>query len=80
MLIACVPPPQIHVYSLETGKAVACVGDSPGDFTCIHLDEGNAPHMMVCGNKDRRWVAYANKNKQDTLKHKHMNQKKQTYT
>uniref|UniRef100_A0A3Q2X894 F-box and WD repeat domain containing 8 n=1 Tax=Hippocampus comes TaxID=109280 RepID=A0A3Q2X894_HIPCM len=45
---------KIHVYSLETGKAVACVGDSPGDFTCIHLDEGNAPHMMVCGNKDRR--------------------------
>ncbi|XP_077378583.1 F-box/WD repeat-containing protein 8 isoform X2 [Festucalex cinctus] len=45
---------KIHVYSLETGKAVACVGDSPGDFTCIHLGGSNAPHMMVCGNKDRR--------------------------
>ncbi|XP_061622796.1 F-box/WD repeat-containing protein 8 [Phyllopteryx taeniolatus] len=45
---------KIHVYSLATGKAVACVGDSPGDFTCIHLHDGNAPHMMVCGNNDRR--------------------------
>ncbi|XP_077417651.1 F-box/WD repeat-containing protein 8 [Vanacampus margaritifer] len=45
---------KIHVYSLETGAAVACVGDSPGDFTCLHLGGGNAPHMMACGNKDRR--------------------------
>ncbi|XP_061674123.1 F-box/WD repeat-containing protein 8 isoform X2 [Syngnathoides biaculeatus] len=45
---------KIHVYSLETGKPVAFVGDSPGDFTCIRLHDDNAPHMMVCGNNDRR--------------------------
>lgn len=44
---------QIHVYSIETGKAVACVGNSPGDFTCVNLRD-SAPHLLVCGNKDRR--------------------------
>ncbi len=44
---------QIHVYSLETGKPVACVGNSPGDFTCINLRDA-PPHLLVCGNKDRR--------------------------
>ncbi|KAK5870792.1 hypothetical protein PBY51_003708 [Eleginops maclovinus] len=44
---------KIHVYSLETGKPVACVGDSLGDFTCINLRD-SPPHLMVCGNKDRR--------------------------
>lgn len=45
---------QIHVCSLETGKPVACVGGSPGDFTCINLKDA-PPHLLVCGNKDRRW-------------------------
>ncbi|TDH13074.1 hypothetical protein EPR50_G00054100 [Perca flavescens] len=44
---------KIHVYSLETGKPVACVGDSLGDFTCINLRD-SPPHLLVCGNKDRR--------------------------
>ncbi|XP_068460540.1 F-box/WD repeat-containing protein 8 isoform X2 [Clinocottus analis] len=44
---------KIHVYSLETGKPVACVGDSLGDFTCVNLRDG-PPHLLVCGNKDRR--------------------------
>ncbi|XP_073322471.1 F-box/WD repeat-containing protein 8 [Pagrus major] len=44
---------KIHVYSLETGKPVACVGSSPGDFTCINLRDA-PPHLLVCGNKDRR--------------------------
>lgn len=44
---------KIHVYSLETGKAEACVGSSPGDFTCINLRD-SPPHLVVCGNKDRR--------------------------
>ncbi|XP_061134889.1 F-box/WD repeat-containing protein 8 [Syngnathus typhle] len=45
---------KIHVYSVETAKEVVCVGDSPGDFTCVHLQDGSAPHIMACGNKDRR--------------------------
>ncbi|XP_022608479.1 F-box/WD repeat-containing protein 8 isoform X2 [Seriola dumerili] len=44
---------KIHVYSLETGKSAACVGNSPGDFTCINLRD-SSPHLLVCGNKDRR--------------------------
>lgn len=44
---------KIHVYSLETSKPTACVGNSPGDFTCINLRDG-PPHLLVCGNKDRR--------------------------
>uniref|UniRef100_A0A7N6BFE5 F-box domain-containing protein n=1 Tax=Anabas testudineus TaxID=64144 RepID=A0A7N6BFE5_ANATE len=44
---------KIHIYSLETGKPVACVGNSPGDFTCINLRD-SPPHLLVCGNKDRR--------------------------
>ncbi|KAK7933838.1 hypothetical protein WMY93_004734 [Mugilogobius chulae] len=44
---------KIHVYSLETGKAEACVGSSAGDFTCINLRDSPA-HLVVCGNKDRR--------------------------
>ncbi|XP_070689118.1 F-box/WD repeat-containing protein 8 [Pempheris klunzingeri] len=44
---------KIHIYSLETGKPVMCVGNSPGDFTCINLGDG-PPHLLVCGNKDRR--------------------------
>ncbi|XP_047447379.1 F-box/WD repeat-containing protein 8 [Mugil cephalus] len=45
---------KIHVYSLETSKPTACVGSSPGDFTCINLRDSNLPHLLVCGNKDRR--------------------------
>lgn len=45
---------QIHVCSLETGKPLVCVGGSPGDFTCINLKDA-PPHLLVCGNKDRRW-------------------------
>ncbi|XP_057687546.1 F-box/WD repeat-containing protein 8-like isoform X1 [Corythoichthys intestinalis] len=45
---------KIHVYNIETGKALACVGDAPGDFTCVQFDDVSAPHMMLCGNKDRR--------------------------
>uniref|UniRef100_A0A672IGZ3 F-box/WD repeat-containing protein 8 n=1 Tax=Salarias fasciatus TaxID=181472 RepID=A0A672IGZ3_SALFA len=44
---------KIHVYSLETSKPAACVGNSPGDFTCIDL-RNSPPHLLVCGNKDRR--------------------------
>lgn len=44
---------QIHVYNLETGKPVVCVGSSLGDFTCINLRDA-PPHLLVCGNKDRR--------------------------
>ncbi|GLD54356.1 F-box/WD repeat-containing protein 8 [Lates japonicus] len=44
---------KIHVYSLETGKPAVCVGNSPGDFTCINLRD-SPPHLLVCGNKDRR--------------------------
>lgn len=44
---------KIHVYSLETGKADVCVGSSSGDFTCINLRD-SPPHLVVCGNKDRR--------------------------
>nr|XP_020492270.1 F-box/WD repeat-containing protein 8 [Labrus bergylta] len=44
---------KIHVYSLETGKLVATVGDSLGDFSCINLRD-SPPHLLVCGNKDRR--------------------------
>ncbi|KAM8886698.1 F-box/WD repeat-containing protein 8 isoform 3-T3 [Spinachia spinachia] len=44
---------KIHVCSLEAGKPVACVGDSLGDFTCIALRD-SPPHLLVCGNKDRR--------------------------
>uniref|UniRef100_A0AAQ5XGM0 F-box/WD repeat-containing protein 8 n=1 Tax=Amphiprion ocellaris TaxID=80972 RepID=A0AAQ5XGM0_AMPOC len=44
---------KIHVYSLETSKPTVCVGNSPGDFTCINLRDG-PPHLLVCGNKDRR--------------------------
>lgn len=44
---------KIHVYSLETGKVEVCVGSSPGDFTCINLRD-SPPHLVVCGNKDRR--------------------------
>ncbi|XP_062237425.1 F-box/WD repeat-containing protein 8 [Platichthys flesus] len=44
---------KIHIYSLETGKSTGCVGSSPGDFTCINLRD-SAPHLLVCGNKDRR--------------------------
>lgn len=44
---------QIHVCSLETGKPVVSVGGSPGDFTCINLKD-TPPHLLVCGNKDRR--------------------------
>uniref|UniRef100_A0AAQ4P152 F-box and WD repeat domain containing 8 n=1 Tax=Gasterosteus aculeatus aculeatus TaxID=481459 RepID=A0AAQ4P152_GASAC len=48
---------KIHVCSLETGKAVACVGDSLGDFTCIDLRD-SPPHLLVCGNKDRRVTVF----------------------
>ncbi|KAM9744477.1 F-box/WD repeat-containing protein 8 [Menidia menidia] len=44
---------KIHVYSLETSKPAACVGNSPGDYTCINLRDA-PPHLLVCGNKDRR--------------------------
>ncbi|XP_074525702.1 F-box/WD repeat-containing protein 8 [Halichoeres trimaculatus] len=44
---------KIHVYSLETKKPVVCVGNSPGDFSCINLRD-SPPHLLVCGNKDRR--------------------------
>ncbi|XP_028270049.1 F-box/WD repeat-containing protein 8-like isoform X1 [Parambassis ranga] len=44
---------KIHVYSLESNKPAACVGNSPGDFTCINLRD-SSPHLLVCGNKDRR--------------------------
>ncbi|MEQ2305036.1 hypothetical protein AMECASPLE_033387 [Ameca splendens] len=44
----------IHVYSLETGKPIVCVGSSPGDFTCVNLRD-STPHLLVCGNKDRRF-------------------------
>ncbi|XP_061750255.1 F-box/WD repeat-containing protein 8 [Nerophis ophidion] len=44
---------KIHVYSLETSKPAACVGNSPGDFTCINLRDSPA-HLLACGNKDRR--------------------------
>ncbi|XP_030594091.1 F-box/WD repeat-containing protein 8 [Archocentrus centrarchus] len=44
---------KIHVYSLETLKPAVCVGSSPGDFTCINLRD-SPPHLLVCGNKDRR--------------------------
>ncbi|XP_029016420.1 F-box/WD repeat-containing protein 8 [Betta splendens] len=44
---------KVHVCSLETGKPVASVGSSPGDFTCINLRD-SPPHLLVCGNKDRR--------------------------
>ncbi|XP_072243531.1 F-box/WD repeat-containing protein 8 [Leuresthes tenuis] len=44
---------KIHVYNLETNKLTVCVGNSPGDFTCVNLRDG-PPHMLVCGNKDRR--------------------------
>ncbi|XP_035513896.1 F-box/WD repeat-containing protein 8 [Morone saxatilis] len=44
---------KIHIYNLETGKPVVCVGNSPGDFTCINLRDTPA-HLLVCGNKDRR--------------------------
>uniref|UniRef100_A0A3B5A7N6 F-box and WD repeat domain containing 8 n=1 Tax=Stegastes partitus TaxID=144197 RepID=A0A3B5A7N6_9TELE len=43
---------KIHVYSLETSKPTVCVGNSPGDFTCINLRD-SPPHLLVCGNKDR---------------------------
>ncbi|KAM9392739.1 F-box/WD repeat-containing protein 8 isoform 2-T2 [Pholidichthys leucotaenia] len=44
---------KIHIYSLETRKPMVCVGNSPGDFTCINLKDA-PPHLLVCGNKDRR--------------------------
>ncbi|XP_072289641.1 F-box/WD repeat-containing protein 8 [Eucyclogobius newberryi] len=44
---------KIHVYSLETGNSDVCVGSSAGDFTCINLRD-SPPHLVVCGNKDRR--------------------------
>ncbi|XP_054629589.1 F-box/WD repeat-containing protein 8 [Dunckerocampus dactyliophorus] len=44
---------KIHIYSVETGKPATCVGNSPGDFTCINLLDGPA-HLLACGNKDRR--------------------------
>uniref|UniRef100_UPI0037E80144 F-box/WD repeat-containing protein 8 n=1 Tax=Semicossyphus pulcher TaxID=241346 RepID=UPI0037E80144 len=44
---------KIHVYSLETGKSVVCVGNSLGDFSCINLRD-SPPHLLACGNKDRR--------------------------
>uniref|UniRef100_A0A3P9M3Z4 F-box and WD repeat domain containing 8 n=1 Tax=Oryzias latipes TaxID=8090 RepID=A0A3P9M3Z4_ORYLA len=44
---------KIHVYSLETSKPAVCVGGSLGDFTCINLRDA-PPHLLVCGNKDRR--------------------------
>ncbi|CAK6959780.1 F-box/WD repeat-containing protein 8 [Scomber scombrus] len=44
---------KIHVYSVETGKQTVCVGNSPGDFTCINLRDSPV-HLLVCGNKDRR--------------------------
>ncbi|XP_031426061.1 F-box/WD repeat-containing protein 8 [Clupea harengus] len=44
---------KIQVYSLETGKLAATVGNSAGDFTCINLRDG-PPNLLVCGNKDRR--------------------------
>ncbi|KAM7415734.1 hypothetical protein PAMA_018002 [Pampus argenteus] len=44
---------KIHVYSVETGKPTVCVGNSPGDFTCIDLRDSPV-HLLVCGNKDRR--------------------------
>lgn len=55
-MCVCVLAFQIHVYSIETGKPVVCVGNSVGDFTCIDLRDG-PPHLLVCGNKDRRWVS-----------------------
>ncbi|KAK2837988.1 hypothetical protein Q5P01_015200 [Channa striata] len=44
---------KIHIYSVETSKPVVCVGSSPGDFTCINVRD-SPPHLLVCGNKDRR--------------------------
>ncbi|KAM4616093.1 F-box/WD repeat-containing protein 8 isoform 1-T1 [Polymixia lowei] len=44
---------KIRVYRLETGQSEVCVGNSPGDFTCVNLRDGPS-HLLVCGNKDRR--------------------------
>ncbi|XP_056144265.1 F-box/WD repeat-containing protein 8 [Lampris incognitus] len=44
---------KIQVYGLETGQSAVCVGNSPGDFTCLNLTD-SLPHLLVCGNKDRR--------------------------
>ncbi|XP_077570774.1 F-box/WD repeat-containing protein 8 [Stigmatopora nigra] len=49
---------KIHVYDVETGKALTRVGDASGDFTCVHLDDADAPHTLLCGNKDRRVRAF----------------------
>lgn len=45
---------QIQVYSLETGQSEMSVGNSAGDFSCVNLRD-SPPHMLVCGNKDRRY-------------------------
>uniref|UniRef100_A0A673YUP7 F-box/WD repeat-containing protein 8 n=1 Tax=Salmo trutta TaxID=8032 RepID=A0A673YUP7_SALTR len=44
---------KIQVYSLETGQSEMSVGNSAGDFSCVNLRD-SPPHMLVCGNKDRR--------------------------
>lgn len=46
--------PQIQVYSLETRQLEITVGNSAGDFTCVNLRD-SPPHLLVCGNKDRRY-------------------------
>uniref|UniRef100_A0AAY4BRX4 F-box domain-containing protein n=1 Tax=Denticeps clupeoides TaxID=299321 RepID=A0AAY4BRX4_9TELE len=48
---------KIQVYSLETGQLEATVGSSAGDFTCVNLRDG-PPHLLACGNKDRRVRVY----------------------
>lgn len=56
---AIVLSPQIQVYSLETSQCELTVGNSAGDFTCVNLRDSH-PHLLVCGNKDRRYDTLAN--------------------
>ncbi|XP_071428350.1 F-box/WD repeat-containing protein 8 isoform X1 [Pithys albifrons albifrons] len=48
-------PNQILLYNLETNQCLTKVGNSIGDFTCVNL-HASPPHMLVAGNKDRRWT------------------------
>ncbi|XP_030647653.1 F-box/WD repeat-containing protein 8 [Chanos chanos] len=44
---------KIQVYSLESSQSEITVGSAAGDFTCVDLRD-SIPHLLVCGNKDRR--------------------------
>lgn len=71
---AIVLSPQIQVYSLETSQCELTVGNSAGDFTCVNLRD-SPPHLLVCGNKDRRYDTLANMCTSSitvTLAHTHM--------